>query len=308
MITKDEIVGWVKNHRIAVLYGGISEEREISIRSGKAVSKVLTEINQNTIEIDFNRETIKKLLTEKIDFIFIALHGPYGEDGTVQGMLELLGIPYSGSGVISSALAMNKLYSKKIFKANNIPTPDWIVINHSTKTNDVINFGLPVVVKPISQGSTIGVNIVRNEQDLTSALNVAFKHGDEVLVERYVPGKELSVGIIGEMILPVIEIIPEGEYYDYTAKYTPGKSKHIIPAKLPKNILSKAEKLAMSAFKSLGCKAVGRVDMRYDGKEIYILEVNTIPGMTETSLLPESASHVGLSFKDLVLEIIRYSL
>lgn len=299
---------WIKKQKIGVLYGGTSKEREISLKTGNAVLKALKELKLNVVGIDVGNDVIQNILSEKITFAFIALHGPLGEDGTIQGVLEMLGIPYTGSGVLASALALNKIYSKQIFKLNGIPTSEWIVVKKDQKNHPRIPFGYPVVVKPSSQGSTIGVSIVKNKKGLSKALKEAFKYNDKSIIERYICGRELTVGIVGDKILPVMEIVPVGEYYDYTAKYVPGKSKHIVPAPLPKKIYKRAQKLAMMAFNSLGCKAVGRVDMRYDGKNIYVLEVNTIPGMTETSLLPEAASYIGMNFKTLVYEIMKHSV
>lgn len=299
---------WIKKQKIGVLYGGTSKEREISLKTGHAVLNALKEMKLNVVGIDVGRDVIQNILKEKITFAFIALHGPLGEDGTIQGALEILGIPYTGSGVLASVLALNKIYSKQIFKSNGIPTSEWIVVKKTQKKLPTIPFGYPVVVKPSSQGSTIGVNIVKNRDSLKRALKEAFKYNEEAIIEKYIPGRELTVGIIGDKVLPVMEIIPVGKYYDYTAKYVPGKSKHILPAPLPKKVYKRAQELAMMAFNSLNCKAVARVDMRYDGKNIYVLEVNTIPGMTETSLLPEAASYIGIDFKKLVYYIMKYSV
>ena len=299
----------LKNKKIGVLYGGFSKEREISIKSGSAVISELKKGGYKVVPIDVKDDFLKKIQSTEIDIAFIALHGPLGEDGTIQSILEILKIPYTGSGVLASALAMNKIYSKKIFEWHGIPTPQWYSVN--SKNNFFKKMDFPVVVKPCDQGSTIGVRIVNNPADLNSAIKNSLKYSKEAIVEKYISGKELTVGILGKEPLPVIEIIPmvKSKFYDYEAKYAPGGSKHIIPAQIDNKTCKLIQDLALKAFNAVGCKAVGRVDFRLDETgNPYILEINTIPGMTETSLLPEAAREKGYSFLETILKIIEYSI
>jgi D-alanine-D-alanine ligase len=247
------------------------------------------------------------LKKSRINFAFLSLHGSFGEDGTVQGLLEVMNIPYSGCGVLASALAMDKIYSKRIFDSFKLSTPSWKAVRKGEKLPALPSF--PVVVKPATQGSAIGVSIVKKRADLIPALTAAFKHDPNVLVEQFIPGTELTVGIVGNEVLPVIEIVPEHDFYDFESKYKPGMSRHIIPPRLPKNVIRAVEKLAFAAFNALGCRAVSRIDIIVDKKgKPWLLEANTIPGMTETSLLPDAARAAGYSFSDLVLKIVEYSL
>ncbi len=290
--------------------GGWSEEREISLRTGGAIFQALKEEGFNVVGIDVDRNVVDYLKKYKINFAFLALHGPFGEDGTVQGLLEMLGIPYTGSGVLASALAMNKIYAKRIFDQQGIPTPKWIVLSSLHLTPDTLH-GLkyPVVVKPAGQGSTIGVSIVQERKSLDTAIRKAKRLDKQVLIEEYIRGKEITVGILGRKTLPIIEIIPKSKFYDYRAKYLPGASKHIIPARLERKVAKRSADLALKAFHALGCRAYGRVDMRVDIRnQPWVLEINTIPGMTRTSLLPEAALSLGISFNQLVLKIIQHSL
>lgn len=300
----------LKGKKIAVLMGGWSAEREISLRTGKAVLSALKEERFNAIGIDVGRNIAENLKKKKIDFAFIALHGPLGEDGTMQGLLEILGIPYSGSGVLASALALNKIYAKQIFAQASIPTPAWFVINQSLVTSHQLrSLKYPLVVKPAAQGSAIGVSVVWKKEELPLAIRKARKLDKMLLVEEYIPGKEVTVGILGEETLPIVEIVPKSKFYDYQAKYAPGGSEHIIPARLEKGVAKKTALFALKAHRALGCRAYSRVDLRVDGKgEPWVLEINTIPGMTETSLLPDAARAVGISFNELVLRIIGHSL
>ncbi len=301
------IKNWLRDKRIGVLYGGSSAEREISILSGKAVIEALKELKIDVIGIDADSNLPFKLKKNKIDFAYIALHGPLGEDGTVQGLLEVMGIPYSGCGVFASAVSMDKVYSKMIFDAANIPTPQWKVIEKGGSYQNFKKF--PVVVKPATQGSAIGVSIVDKKKDLGRAVKDAFRHDSKILLEYYIDGTEVTVGILGEKALPVIEIVPANKFYDFESKYAKGKSNHIIPPRLPGKVINDVQKTAVKVFKILGCKAVARVDIIVDKKfKPWILEVNTIPGMTKTSLLPDAAKAAGLDFKQLVLRIIEFSV
>ncbi len=248
-----------------------------------------------------------KLKKNKIDFAYIALHGPFGEDGKVQGLLEVMGIPYSGCGVLASAVSMDKVYSKMIFDSNSIPTPRWKIVEKYSGIPVISEF--PVVVKPATQGSAIGVSLVEKKKDLQKALKEAFKYDSRIIIEQYIDGKEVTVGVLGEEALPVIEIVPVNKFYDFESKYSAGKSKHIVPARLPERTLFEVQGLAKKVFKILGLKAVSRIDIIVDKKfKPWVLEVNTIPGMTKTSLLPDAAKACGISFNELVLKIIEFSL
>lgn len=301
---------WLKNKRIGVLYGGWSEERDISIVTGKAVLNALKDSGYNAVGIDVNRDIDVQLKKRRIDFAFVALHGPFGEDGTIQGLLEMIGIPYSGSGVLGSALGINKIHSKRIFDSAELPTPRWQAVQKNKYyLPDIRKIKYPVVVKPATQGSAIGISIVYNRRELSYALKCAFKLDNEALIEEYIKGTEITVSILGNKTLPVIEIVPAHNFYDFHSKYKPGQSDHIIPPRLPKAVIRRSQDLALKAFKVLNCSVFGRVDLIVDKRfKPWILEINTIPGMTPTSLLPDAARAVGISFNELVLKIIEYSI
>lgn len=298
----------MKIKKIGVIYGGKSSEREVSLKTGSAIAEALKKEKFSVVLIDSGKKDfIKKLLSSKIDFAFIALHGPFGEDGTMQGLLEILGISYSGSGVLASALAMNKIYSKKIFESENIPTPKWQVI--SDFSLPASRFPLPAVVKPSKQGSAIGITIVRKKSQLKKAIKNALKYDAQAIIEEYIAGTEITVPILGDKPLSPIEIIPKNDFYDFYSKYASGGSRHLIPPRLSQKIIAQAKQLGLLAHRSLGCRALSRVDMIVDKKsDIYVLEVNTIPGMTATSLFPESAKYDGYTFGKLLEKIIELSL
>jgi D-alanine-D-alanine ligase len=297
---------WVSDKKIGVLYGGRSSEREISLASGNAVLAALKKSGVNAVGIDAGVDLPLQLKKQKIDFAYIALHGPWGEDGTVQGMLEIMDIPYSGCGVLSSALAMDKIYTKRLLDLARLPTPRWWVLE---KSMPVPRFPFPVVVKPSTQGSAIGISVVKEKGALARALAAAFKLDKRILVEEYIAGTEITAGILGDAALPVIEIVPQNEFYDFESKYTVGCAQHLIPPRLPAKTIAVVQRYAREVFKALDCKAVARIDMIVDKKQKpWVLEVNTIPGMTETSLLPDAARAMGIDFPELVLKIIEYSL
>jgi len=294
-MTKEEL----KNKRIGILMGGISPEREISLKTGEAILKALKEKGYQVVKIEVDQKVPFRLIEEKIEIAFIALHGPWGEDGTIQGMLEIMGIPYTGSGVLASALAMNKVMAKRIFLYHNLPTPEFQVLN---KKDPEIKLTIipPLVVKPVCGGSTIGTSVVRSYEEIKTALQKASLYSDELLIEKYVEGTDLTVGILEGKPLPLIQIIPKSGFYDYSSKYTPGETEYRIPAPLPQEVTRRAQKLAVSAFQALQCSGVARVDLRLTPQEeLTILEVNTIPGFTETSLLPMAAAKVGIDFPNL---------
>lgn len=293
----------LKNKKIGVLCGGTSSEREISLMSGKAVYKAIKNLGLNVVLIDVNKNVATKLIKEKINLAYITLHGLMGEDGTIQGMLEIMGIAYTGCGVFSSSASIDKIISKKMFEYAKIPTAKWFAIEKN-KPFDMPKF--PVVVKPASQGSAIGISIAKNKKEFEKAVKLAFSFDDRVLVEKYIKGVEVTAGVLNAKALPVIEIVPKGKFYDFKSKYTVGESTHIIPARLAKNVLKKIQNIALKVYDEFRCNGTCRVDMIVDNNNnIYVLELNTLPGMTKTSLFPDAAKYVGMNFEDLVLEILK---
>lgn len=293
----------LKRKKIGVLMGGTSSEREISLKTGRSIYKALKEEGYKAAAIDVGKNIVSDLKKKKIDLAFIALHGPLGEDGTIQGLLEVLGIPYTSSGVLASALAMDKEKTKEVFLAYNIPTPAWQVVKKG-QTPKIRKF--PVVVKPVRQGSAVGVSIIDKPAQLSQALRQSFRYDDKTMIEQYIAGIELTVGVLNNRPLPVIRIIPQNKFYDFESKYAPGGSQHLIPAGIPAAAEKKARLLGLAAHQALGCRGATRVDMILDKQgRLFVLEVNTIPGMTGTSLLPDAAKAVGYSFNALVLAILQ---
>jgi D-alanine-D-alanine ligase len=297
----------MKKKKIGVLCGGLSAERDVSLKSGAAVHKALVAQGYNAVAIDVGRDLADVLKREGVETAFIALHGRYGEDGCVQGLLELMQIPYTGSGVLASALAMHKLYSKQAFAASGILTAPFRCYKQgeSVRTSD-LPFPLPLVVKPVQEGSSVGISIVKEESQLAAALELAFRHDDEILVEQYVKGQEVQVGILDDRPIGAIEIVPKNEFYDFEAKYTDGMAEHLFPARLEPGLYEKAQQIGLAAHLALGCKGYSRVDLLVTSAgDCYVLEVNTLPGMTALSLLPEiAAKGAGLTFEALVSRII----
>lgn len=297
-----------KKKRIGVMMGGLSREREISLRTGKAILRGLTEKGYQALAIDVSQDIAETLIKEKIDIAFIALHGRFGEDGTIQGMLELMRIPYTGSGVLASALALHKIMAKKFFLCENIPTPTYEVFQREEIEKNpprTTSLPLPLVVKPAREGSTIGVSVVRKEEELVPALKEAGKYDEEILVEEFMKGKEITVGILEDIPLPIIEIAPKSGFYDYHSKYTKGETEYIIPARIPREKYLYAQEVSLKAFQVLGCSGCARVDLMTDEDgNPFVIDVNTMPGMTETSLLPKAAGYAGISFEDLVERIL----
>jgi D-alanine-D-alanine ligase len=306
-----------KKIAVALLSGGTSSEREVSLSSGNQVLEALDKTRYNVFKYD-PKTDISRLAADaqKIDIALVILHGINGEDGTVQGLLELLNIPYQCSGPLGSSIAMNKLASKRIYEQSGIPTPAYL----SFKTKDSIDvadcirrLGLPVVVKPVSGGSSIGMSIARSEKDLPKALGKAFEFDDTVLLEKFIKGTEITGGVIGNKkleALPIVEIIPKENYdfFDYTAKYTAGETSEICPAQINDTLTQKARNLAKKAHCALFCKGCSRTDMIIQEDEIYVLETNTIPGMTPESLLPLAARTAGMDFSQLLDRLIELGL
>jgi len=291
---------------VAVLMGGWSAEREVSLRSGRACADALERSGYRVTRIDVGRDIAAVLGTVKPDVALNVLHGRPGEDGTLQGMLEILGIPYSHSGVMASAVAMQKDIAKELLRAADVPVPEGLVASRLEVAKKHI-LPPPYVIKPVAEGSSVGVFIVAEDhahppQELTRP---DWAYGDRVVVEKFIPGKELTCAVMGDEALGVIEIVPTVRFYDYEAKYAPGGSKHVLPAPVSPIVYQLTRRLALAAHRALGCRGVSRADFRYDDRiegtgGLLCLEVNTQPGMTETSLVPELAAHAGITFDELV--------
>jgi len=295
---------------VAVLMGGWSPEREVSLSSGRECAKALAGRGYKVRAIDVGRDlpAVLRALDPRPDMIFNALHGIGGEDGTIQGIFEMLGIPYTHSGILASALAMHKPTAKAIFQAAGLPVVDGVVAcPEELALHDPVP--APFVVKPTNQGSSVGVRIVRVNDNSWRDEVRGWRFGNEVLVERFIPGRELTVAIMGDRALGVCEIVPRGSFYDYTAKYAAGGSDHLTPAPIPSGIYQNALDIALCAHRALGCRGVSRADLRYDDTvgcpgALYLLEVNTQPGMTPTSLVPDIARYLGIRFDELVVWIL----
>ena len=292
--------------RIAVLMGGQSSEREISIRSGQAALAALLRKGYDAVALDIDASVGSRLQDSKAQLAFIALHGPGGEDGTIQGMLEILRVPYTGSGVKACAVAMDKAMTKALLEHSGIPVPRGFVRTQRDRRTPLLRgFGLPVVVKPVSEGSTLGVTIVRQSRDLKAGFEAAFQYGPALLIEEYIEGREITVGVLNDRPLPVVEIVPPHGFYDFAAKYTPGASIYKVPAPLSDRQTKLAQGLALDVHRRLGCRGATRVDFRLDRRgRPFVLEINTVPGLTETSLLPMAAKAARLSYDALVEAIL----
>jgi D-alanine-D-alanine ligase len=302
---------------VALLSGGISSERDVSIKSGNEVYNALNKEKYEIIRYDPKTDLAKIVADHsKIDIALIIMHGKYGEDGTIQGLLDLLGIPYQGSGVLSSAVAIDKLISKKLYESENLDVPPYMVINqhdyHFAKQS-IRQLGLPVVLKPATGGSSIGMDIVFSESDLSVALENAFQYDSQVILESYIKGVEVTCGVLGNddlVTLPIIEIVPGADhrFFDYEAKYKPGATEEICPARIDAKIAEKVEEYAIKAHKVLNCRGCSRTDMIIDNGIVYVLETNTIPGMTPTSLLPQAAQAAGYTFSQFLDRLIELGM
>ncbi len=307
----------MKKLTIALISGGISSEREVSLASGDQVNLALDKEKYDVLRYD-PKTDITKLVTDagKIDAALIILHGPYGEDGTIQGMLDLLGVPYQGAGVLGSAIAMNKLASKQLYEKNDLLVPPYVVIDKQSANmplNKAQELGLPVVIKPVSGGSSIGMAIVKKTGDLEKAVKSALLYDTQVLVEKYIEGVEVTAGIIGNeelKALPLIEVVPGSDYefFDYEAKYKAGATNEICPARIDDTLTARIQNYAKTAHKALFCSGYSRSDFIIKGDEVFILETNTIPGMTPTSLFPQAAKAAGIGFSDLLDRLIELAL
>lgn len=293
---------------IGVLMGGLSAEREVSLRTGRAVLNALLEAGYLAVAIDAGRDLPARLAEERIEVAFIALHGRFGEDGTVQGLLEMLGIPYTGSGVLASSVAMDKVTTKKLLRYHQLPTPDFCIYRRGEDLELLLNgcHDFPLVVKPAREGSTIGISIVRDRDELAAGIAAALRHDELILIEEFIAGAEVTVGVLAGEALPIIQVVPKGGFYDYHAKYTVGQTEYLLPAPLDGALQARLQEAAVAAYRVIGCEGAARIDfmVREEQGEFFCLEVNTIPGMTETSLLPKAARHVDISFGELVQRIL----
>lgn len=290
---------------VAVLMGGWSAEREVSLVSGAAVSKSLSDAGMDVTSIDVQRDmgTLMTRLYPRPDAVFNALHGRFGEDGCVQGLLDILDIPYTHSGLLASALAMDKPMAKRLFRIAGIPVAEHIIASREEiMAGDVID--RPYVVKPLNEGSSVGVHIVLEGDNEPLFDDAGWPFGDKVMVEKFIPGRELTVSVMGGRALAVTEITTGREFYDYEAKYADGGSRHVLPAEIEESLSAEAMRLALLAHQALGCRGVSRADFRYDGDKLYLLEINTQPGLTPTSLVPEQAQFAGISFQDMVVWMV----
>jgi len=302
--------------RVAVLLGGRSAEREVSLHSGEQVSSALETAGFDVVSIDTGADDfVAELVAAEVDVVYIALHGRFGEDGTIQGLCELLDLPYTGSGVLASALAMDKVMSKLFFTQAGLATPDYVVLTKGElyDLDAVVEaLGSKVVVKPACEGSSVGMTIVHDETELPDAVEKAFEFDRQVLVERFVAGTEVTVAVLGNeeaVALPTLEIEPENEFYDYDSKYVPGMSRHIIPARVPDEAAEECQRLAVQAHKTLGCQGLTRADTIVEPNgSVWLLEVNTVPGMTSTSLVPDAARARGIEFPDLCRMVVELAL
>lgn len=297
-------IGELKQKKIGVLMGGLSAEREISFRTGNAILGALQERGYRVVRIEVDRAIAATLLKERIDVAFIALHGPWGEDGAIQGLLEMMGIPYTGSSVLASALAMHKVMAKKVFCYHSLPTPAFQVVRYGDES-PALGLEPPVVVKPVCGGSTIGTTIVRRREDLHEALRVASEYEPDILIEQFVEGIDITVGVLNGNALPVVEMVPQSGFYDYRSKYTKGATEYIVPARLSVETTKTAQGLAVAAYQALQCAGAARVDFRVGCTGgLSILEVNTVPGLTATSLLPMAAERAGIDFCSLLEQML----
>lgn len=301
-MTRDEL----KNMKIAVLMGGLSAEREVSLKTGQAVLNALLENGCDAVGVDVGVDLPGQLRDCDAKLAFICLHGRYGEDGTVQGLLEMMQIPYIGSGVMASSMAMDKVVTKQILLYHEISTPGFVAYRKGDDLAAVFKRcrHFPLVVKPAREGSTIGISIVHNREELEAGLTEALKHDELVLIEDYIQGDEVTVSVLNGKPLPIIKIVPKSGFYDYESKYTPGQTEYLLPAPIEAVLYNRLQDVSVDACRALSCRGAARVDFMVREREFFCLEVNTIPGMTATSLLPKAAAEAGIPFNELVMQIL----
>ncbi|WP_270179083.1 D-alanine--D-alanine ligase [Alkalihalobacillus sp. CinArs1] len=301
--------------KVAVLYGGTSAEREVSLSSGKGIIAALEHNGHEVIGIDFHPDKISEILKLDVDMVFIGLHGRFGEDGRIQGLLDMLEIPYVGSGVLGSAVAMDKAKSKKVLNDTSIRLAKDLVLERGDSYENLdLPFDFPVVVKPNSEGSTIGLTIAHSEDELVRGIDEAFRFDTKVILEEFISGTEVTVAVLGEKgnvrALPVVEIVPRNAYYDYESKYAEGGSEHIVPARITEEYTTMIQEESVLAHELLGCETYSRVDyiIPKDGSKPVFLEVNTLPGMTPTSLYPDAAKEIGYSYEEMIEQLLQLGL
>jgi D-alanine-D-alanine ligase len=305
-ISKEEL----KRKRVGVLLGGLSSERDVSLRTGAAVAKALRGLGYDVVEIDVGKDLPARLVAEKVEVAFIALHGRYGEDGCVQGLLETMFIPYTGSGVLASSLGMDKVFAKQAFIAHGIPTPPYRAFHTAEAARaalDSLPFGLPAVVKPSREGSSVGVHICKTREEYLAAVEDASKLAGTILVEQYIKGREVQGGVLDNEALGVIEVVAAREFYDYQAKYqSGGTTQYLFPAPLPPEQYARVNEVCLGAHLALGCSGGSRSDVILTPSgEVFLLEINTLPGMTESSLLPKIAAGRGIDFPGLCERLLQ---
>jgi len=310
-MVKKESLAKLRAMKVGVLMGGISNEREVSLESGSAALSALKRQGINAVGIDAGRDLMEKAAGEEIDIAFIALHGRYGEDGCAQGALELADIPYTGSGVQASAVAMSKISTKKMLKAFEIATPEYQVFEKRSfnEKKMALSIRSPAVVKPANGGSSINVSICEKDEEIAPAITDAFESDDEVIVERFIDGALLAVGIVGQTVLPAVEIETKTGFYDYSSKYINGATAYHIPARLKEAVVKEAQEITMKVHRGLNCRGFSRSELIVDKQgKVWFIELNTIPGLTKTSLLPKAADAAGISFDELVLTILEETI
>jgi D-alanine-D-alanine ligase len=289
---------------VAVLLGGLSAEREISVQSGTAVAKALRGLGHRVTTVPVGRDLAARLTRLRPDVAFNGLHGRYGEDGAVQGLLEMLGIPYTGPGLLTSALAMDKTMAKTVWRSQGLATPRWTVVDPSMRRLPKLPVAFPLVVKPNSEGSSVGVSIVRRRSQLAAAVKLAGRSDSRVVIEEYIPGAEVTVGILDGRALGALEVVAKGEFHSYEVKYTAGREEFHMPARLSQATTARVLELATAAHAALGGGAYSRVDLRVDGRRPYLIELNSLPGLTSLSYLPRIAGYAGLDFPALCQAIL----
>lgn len=314
-MSRSDIVRRLRKRRIGVLMGGWSSEREVSLLSGQRVLDSLKKQGYQTVGIDINRTFVDQIRQAKIDMAFIALHGRPGEDGTMQGFLELMGIPYTGSGVTASAVAMDKVFTKMLFKQMGIPTPDFVSIGNDDDVTLGLaaaekRFGYPLIAKPRCEGSSVGIELLDGRRGALDRCERVWRGFGDMLIEPFIKGMIATVGVVGEVVLPILELVPTSqEFYNYEAKYTRGETEFILPARLDTRTEKKIKELALKAHQGLGCKGFSRIDLIVkDSRQPYFLEINTIPGLTDLSDLPAQAEHAGISYDELIFRILADAL
>ncbi|MDX1749662.1 MAG: D-alanine--D-alanine ligase [Methylophaga sp.] len=296
--------------RVAVLMGGRSAEREISLKSGRAVLAALQSLGVDAVELDVDKTVSERLRQDKFDRAFIILHGRGGEDGEIQGVLQSLQIPYTGSGITGAVLSMNKRLSKQVWQSQGLPTPKYVRLNRQSNPQQIVEeLGLPIVIKPVNEGSSIGMSKVTSTEALQQAISLAFDYDDEVIAEQWVHGAEYTVSILNGEALPVIRLTTPREFYDFEAKYLADSTEYLCPCGLSDADEKRCQQMAINAFNALNMSGWGRIDVMEDQQgDFYLLEANSVPGMTDHSLVPMSARQAGISFENLVVQILKSSL